>query len=184
MRIRPDKVAAVVFSAALAFMAIGVVALIITIIGGERVQMPVYYLLSVLANLVVLCVTAEIACLIWSVYLTLAPGNRPASPLVNVLVKSAFAGALLVFLEWTRLIWIAPVEYAFFQTPVISPSVFVAGRLWQLSPAQGLGAGILFYGGIALGWVAAAILPLVRSASRGPVKRTLREDLRRQFQEK
>jgi hypothetical protein len=180
MRIRPDNAAALILKAGFACLGAGALGFLAAILGGENVQTPLYYPLSALSWLVALCVGAELLCLTWGAVM-LASSRKPHAQraLLNVLAKSAYVVIILLALAWTKLLWVSPVEHVFFQPPVISPIVYVAGKPVTLGVAAGVGAGLLFYGGIALGWAAAAVLPLAKSAVQGPPKRSLREDLRR-----
>jgi len=181
MKIRPDKAATLLLDAGLACMGTGVIAFLVALLGGEYVQTPLYFLLSFLAHLLLLVAAGEVLCLVWGAILLAA--SRPhllAPSLAGVLVRSVLAALLLIVLSQTRLIWVAPAGYMVFQVPLISPAVFVLGKLHPLSAAQSVGAGLLFYGGILLGWAAATVIPLASRAVGGPARRSLREDLRRQ----
>ena len=159
------------FSAGLGCMGLTALVLVFTIFAGERVQLPLYNVLVGISTVVLLCLLTEAAVLIWAIIvLSLSGSPRLKSALLNALIKSAIAAAILLVLAHTRLVWVQPAEYAFFQAPVVSPSLFVGGKLFRLSPVLGVATGLLFFGGITLWWVSATVLPVV-AALRGGARR-------------
>ena len=153
----------------------------LTLTAGESVQTPAYFVQVALSHVLFICIGTEMVCLLWAICLMLISERRrpPIKELLKVFLKSLCVPALLHVLAVTRIMWVTRIHIVFFPYPMETPGVYLFDRYYRLSPAQGLGAALLMFGMIGLGWVAFVVVPLVNRVVRPPLQRSLQEDLKR-----
>lgn len=187
MRPRLDKTTMFVLDAGIAATGLSAVMLGLALVGGYDVQVPAYTVLAVLWHALLVCVAVELVCLIWAICLVIiSPRRRPPHvEIIKVFAKSACFLVLLHLLMETKMVWVENFQVIFLQELVISTHVYVLGRSYRMTAAQGFGVGTLLFGSIIMAWTGFVVVPLVRHVVRPTsLRQTVKARIRRKTTEK
>lgn len=186
-RPRLDRTTMLVLDAGIAATGLSAVMLGLALVGGYDVQVPAYAVLSVLWHALLVCIAVELVCLIWAMYLVItSPRRRPPHvEIIKVFAKSVCFLVLLHLLMRTKMVWVENLQVIFLQELVISTHVYVLGRPYRMTAAQGLGVGTLLFGSIIMAWTGFVVVPLVRRVVRpASLRQTVKERIRRKTTER
>ncbi len=186
-RPRLDRTTMLVLDAGIAATGLSAVMLGLALVGGHDVQVPAYAVLSVLWHALLVCVAVELVCLIWAMCLVIiSPRRRPPyTEIIKVFAKSVCFLVLPHLLMRTKMVWVENLQVIFLQELVISTRVYVLGRLYRMTAAQGLGVGTLLFGSVIMAWTGFVVVPLVRRVVRPTsLRQTVKERVRRKTTER